>query len=384
MQAQCQTSPLGGEDGPGKTAAPPEAGHDRPGSIINQAKSRKQGNTTMTHTFRAGTFLAALTLGAGLGGFAQAQTTVVVGYQQIVGPFISAIADGSLDAAAESVGYKIDWRQFSSGGDISTALASGNVPIGVLGSTGTAAAATRGVDFQLFWILDNIGRSEALVARNGSGIEKPEDLVGKKVAVPFVSTSHFHLLVGMDQVWHIDPRSVEILNMKPPQIMAAWQRGDIDAAYTWPPALTELMKEGTVIADSEQIGAASVPTFDGLVVDRAFAEANPEFMQAFTDGLAKAYADYNADPAAWTADSPQVAGIVKMIGGDGAGAVEALGMLSFPNADEQVSDTWLGAGAERALSESARFLVEQKQIDTALEDYAPFVNATFAQAAAGE
>lgn len=144
------------------------------------------------------------------------------------------------------------------------------------------------------------------------------------------------------------------------------------------------MKEGTVIADSEQIGAASVPTFDGLVVDRAFAEANPEFMQAFTDGLAKAYADYNADPAAWTADSPQVAGIVKMIGGDGAGAVEALGMLSFPNADEQVSDTWLGAGAERALSESARFLVEQKQIDTALEDYAPFVNATFAQAAAGE
>lgn len=171
----------------------------------------------MTNMNRAGAFLAAMTLGAGLGLVpAHAETTVVVGYQQIVGPFIAAIADGRLDAAAKEAGYKIDWRQFSSGGDISTALASGNVPVGVIGSTGIAAAATRGVEFELFWILDNIGKSEALVARNGSGIEKPEDLAGKNVAVPFVSTSHFHLLVGMDQVWKIDPRGVNILNMKPP------------------------------------------------------------------------------------------------------------------------------------------------------------------------
>ncbi|WP_275600453.1 taurine ABC transporter substrate-binding protein [Paracoccus versutus] len=324
-----------------------------------------------------------MTLGVGLGlAPAHAETTVVVGYQQIVGPFIAAIADGRLDAAAKEAGYKIDWRQFSSGGDISTALASGNVPVGVIGSTGIAAAATRGVEFELFWILDNIGKSEALVARNGSGIEKPEDLAGKNVAVPFVSTSHFHLLVGMDQVWKIDPRGVNILNMKPPQILAAWQRGDIDAAYVWPPVLTELMKEGTVIADSEQIGAASVPTFDGLVADKKFAAENPDFMAAFTKALAGAYADYNADKAAWTEDSPQVAGIVKMIGGDAAGTVEALNMLSFPDAAEQASETWLTGGAVRALGESARFLVEQKQIDGALDDYAPFVNPSFAQAAA--
>lgn len=334
----------------------------------------------MTHYSRAGVFLAAITFG--LSGQAMAETTVVVGYQQIVGPFINAIADGSLDAAAQKAGYKIDWRQFSSGGDISTALASGNVPIGVIGSTGIAAATTRGVDMQLFWILDNIGKSEALVARAGSGIESPADLVGKKVAVPFVSTSHFHLLVGMDQVWKIDPRSVDILNMKPPQILAAWQRGDIDAAYVWPPVLSELMKDGKIIADSEQIGAASVPTFDGLVVSTDFAKENPELMQAFTDALAASYADYNANKAAWTVDSAQVANIVKLIGGEPAGAVEALGMLTFPDAKEQASDTWLGGGALKAVSESAKFLVAQKQIDGALDDYAPFVNATFAQAAA--
>ena len=334
-------------------------------------------------TTLSGRRLAALGMTAVLlSGTAASAETVVVGYQQIVGPFVAAIADGRLDAAAKKAGVEIDWRQFSSGGDISTALASGNVPVGVIGSTGIAAAATRGVDFQLFWILDNIGKSEALVARNGSGIEKPADLVGKKVAVPFVSPSHFHLLVGMEKVWGIDPKQVQILNMKPPQIMAAWQRGDIDAAYVWPPALTQLLADGTVISDSEQVGAASVPTFDGLVVASDFAEVHKDFMTEFTRALAAAYADYNANKAAWTAESEPVKGIVKMIGGDPAGTVQALNMLSFPDAAAQVSDSWLGGGATRALGESAAFLVQQKQIDKALPDYAPYVNASFAQAAA--
>ena len=334
-------------------------------------------------TTLSGRRLAALGMTAVLlSGTAASAETVVVGYQQIVGPFVAAIADGRLDAAAKKAGVEIDWRQFSSGGDISTALASGNVPVGVIGSTGIAAAATRGVDFQLFWILDNIGKSEALVARNGSGIEKPADLVGKKVAVPFVSTSHFHLLVGMEKVWGIDPKQVQILNMKPPQIMAAWQRGDIDAGYVWPPALTQLLADGTVISDSEQVGAASVPTFDGLVVASDFAESHKDFMTEFTRALAAAYADYNANKAAWTAESEPVKGIVKMIGGDPAGTVQALNMLSFPDAAAQVSDSWLGGGATRALGESAAFLVQQKQIDKALPDYAPYVNASFAQAAA--
>lgn len=330
---------------------------------------------------------AAMTIAAAILGSsaARAETEVVVGYQQIVGPFLSAIADGSIDAAAKEAGYTIDWRQFSSGGDISTALASGNVPVGVLGSTGTTSAATRGVDLELFWILDNIGKSEALVVREGSGIEKPGDLVGKKVGVPFVSTSHFHLLVGMEQVWKINPREVSILNMQPPQIVAAWQRGDIDAAYVWPPALSEILKTGKVIADSEQIGAASVPTFDGLVADKAWAAENPQFMAAFTKALAQAYADYKANGASWKADSPQIQGMVKMIGGNAEDVVGALNLLVFPTADEQASATWLGGGkdggAVKALTASAEFLKAQKQIDSTLPDYTPHVNGAYAEAA---
>lgn len=331
----------------------------------------------------AGLAGGALALGATT---AQAETTVVVGYQQIVGPFVSAIADGSFDRAAKEIGYKIDWRQFSSAGDISTAFASGDVPVGVLGSTGITAAVTRGVDVELFWILDNIGRSEALVARDGSGITKPQDLIGKKVAVPFVSTSHFHLLIALTKLWHINPSKVHILNMQPPAIVAAWQRGDIDAAYVWPPALTEIKKNGKVIIDSAEVGAKSVPTFDGIVANKGWAAKNPKFMAMFTQVLAKSYSDFNAQKSKLTADSPQIKGIVKMIGGKPHDILTALNLLIFPEAKEQASNTWLGggkdSGAVRAFTASAKFLQTQRQIDKPLDSYVPYVTSAYAAAAA--
>ena len=94
-------------------------------------------------TTLSGRRLAALGMTAVLlSGTAASAETVVVGYQQIVGPFVAAIADGRLDAAAKKAGVEIDWRQFSSGGDISTALASGNVPVGVIGVLARPASDT--------------------------------------------------------------------------------------------------------------------------------------------------------------------------------------------------------------------------------------------------
>ncbi len=167
----------------------------------------------------------------------------------------------------------------------------------------------------------------------------------------------------MSDIWKINPRDAEILNMTPPQIVAAWQRGDIDAAYVWPPALSEILKTGKEIANSEEIGAKSVPTFDGLVVDKSFASENPKFMTAFTTVLKDAYADYKANGGQWTADSEQVKGMVKLIGGNAADIPGALALLSFPTVEEQASPTWLGggkdSGALKSVTQSAKFLVDQ-------------------------
>jgi len=174
------------------------------------------------------------------------QKEVTIAYQQIDEPWVVGIANGSIE---KSTGYTIHWRQFESGAKVATAMASGDVKVGVIGSSPLAAAVSQGVDLQLFWILDNINNAEAMVVRNGSGINGPQDLKGKTLAVPFVSTTHYHAMFAL-QTWGIKPSELKILNMQPNQIVAAWERGDVDAAYVWNPALDQLKKNGKVLITS--------------------------------------------------------------------------------------------------------------------------------------
>ena len=109
--------------------------------------------------------LAALSL-AGSALLAQA-ADFTVAYQTTVDPAKVAQADGAYEKAT---GSKIAWRKFENGADVITAIASGDVQIGYLGSSPLTAAATRKLPVETFLIATQIGAAEALVARNGSGI----------------------------------------------------------------------------------------------------------------------------------------------------------------------------------------------------------------------
>ena len=91
------------------------------------------------------------------------------------------------------------------------------------------------------WIYDVIGTAESLVVKNDSGVTDFAGLVGKKVGTPFGSTAHYSLLAALELAG-VDPTKVKIIDLQPPDILAAWQRGDIDAAYVWNPTLAELRK----------------------------------------------------------------------------------------------------------------------------------------------
>lgn len=315
-------------------------------------------------------------------GSAQAQTKeVTIAYQQIPGPMIVAMTSGTIEKAT---GYKINWRQFESGAKVATAMASGDVQVGVMGSSPLAAALSRGLDLQLFWILDDINEAEALVVRNGSGIEKPADLKGKKLGVPFVSTTHFHAMFALEQ-WGIKSSEVQLLNMQPNQVAAAWERGDIDAAFVWDPALARIKQTGKVLITSGELSKKGKATFDGVAVSRPFAEANADFMAKFVKAVADADASYRANPAAWGPDSAQAKAIAGKIGGDPKASSDALKLYAYPSAEQQASAAWLGGGqaggAAKALKATADFLLEQKRIDAVAPDYSKFVTTKYVEAA---
>ena len=188
-------------------------------------------------------FAAAVGAAALLGAFgARAADRVVVGYQTDALPSSVAIANGEFDKAT---GVKIDFRRFNSGAEIFAAIASGDVQIGYVGSSPFAAATSRGLDVKAFYLASISGIDEALVVRNGSGINSLADLKGKKLAAAPVSTDHYQLLALIKSVG-LTEKDVQVFAIPQPDIVAGYNRGDLDGGFVWKPGAgrTEEERQG--------------------------------------------------------------------------------------------------------------------------------------------
>ncbi|MBA1202252.1 taurine ABC transporter substrate-binding protein [Pseudomonas capeferrum] len=311
--------------------------------------------------------LAALALG-GASWLAQA-ADLTVAYQTTLDPAKVAQADGAYEKASQA---SIDWRKFDNGADVITAVASGDVQIGYLGSSPLAAAATRKLPVETFLIATQIGAGEALIARDS--IQSPQDLIGKKIAVPFVSTGHYSLLAAL-KAWNIDPGKVQILNLAPPAIIAAWKRGDIDATYVWDPALGVAKENGKVLITSGELAKKGAPTFDAWIVRKDYAAKHPDVVKSFAKVTLDAYADYRKDTQAWVANPDNIAKLAKLSGAKPGDIPALLEGNTYPLAADQIGA--LGAPTTQALADTATFLKQQGKVDAVLPDYAPYVSAHY-------
>jgi taurine transport system substrate-binding protein len=320
--------------------------------------------------FAAGAMAAFAWLGAAS---AQAADKVVVGYQTDALPSSVAIANGEFDKAT---GVKIDFRRFNSGAEIFAAIASGDVQIGYVGSSPYAAATSRGLDVKAFYLASISGVDEALVVRNGSGINSLADLKGKKLAAAPVSTDHYQLLALIKSVG-LTEKDVQVFAIPQPDIVAGYNRGDLDGGFVWDPALTELKKTGKVLVTSKDVAEKGAPTFSAWVATAAFAKQHPDFLKAFAGVISKYQTSFVNDPAKWGPDSENAATLAKLLGGTPADQASALKNLNLLPLKVQASDAWLGGGEKsgiaRILKETAVFLKEQKKISDVLPSYAAFV-----------
>ena len=95
--------------------------------------------------------------------------------------------------------------------------------------------------------------------------------------------------------------------------------------------LSTVKKNGKVLTTSGDICKQGACTFDGLVVSQKFAAENPAFMVALVKAIAKADADYRANPKAWTGDSAKAAAVAKWSGGKPEDVADAMALYGFPS-----------------------------------------------------
>ena len=284
------------------------------------------------------------------------QAKAIVGSQDIIEGSIVSKAGNYFQ---EEMGPDTEVRMFDAGRDVNNALMSGSVDFGNFGVVPTAVGLTAGNDFKVIWIACLIRQSECLIVREGSGIETVADLKGKKVAATTASSGHYGLICSLEDAG-LTIDDVELVDMNPTDTYAAWERGDIDATYTWNPTALRLQQDGgKMIMSGAELAKTGHPTINFHVVRREFAEAHPEQVKNYIKAVARGTQLYHDNEAEAL---ELMAPYLNMTTDE----VKSLMVDEYLTLDEQMGDNAFGNDtAAKAIADVAQFLKDAGQIDDA-------------------
>lgn len=249
----------------------------------------------------------------------------------------------------------IEWLRFNGGNDVIQAFGSSSIDIGIYGSSAGVKAMSPPLDLpiSLVWVPDVIGSSEALVAFDEE-ITSIEDLAGKRVAVTFGATPHY-VLLSMISAAGVEGQ-VEVINLTNDKMPAAARAGQIDAAWTWEPTLTELTDiGGTVVIDSAEAAEQGFVTFDMQTARDEFIEAEPEFMLMWTRMQDHAAQRVIEDPELAAESISAQLGITPAV------ALDQMSGYTYLTAQDLAGEEWMGGGAAESIASTAEFLAQVRQ-----------------------
>jgi len=165
-------------------------------------------------------------------------------------------------------------------------MAHNGVPIVVLGSNAIATAADR------------------LVARKDANIKSPEDLYRIKIGLVQGSTASADLYY-LAKHYNLDDKKLQVVNMPPPEQLAALNANQIQALLCWEPwgynglksGTTELIHSGVVSGFAANKGAKVQISYTRslFVAGQDFAQKNPVATRKMVEVLTRGQ-KYAADP----------------------------------------------------------------------------------------
>lgn len=302
-----------------------------------------------------------------------ANQKVLVGIIRVPNDTVIAIQNKWIEEEFEKLGLDVEFRFFDSGVAMNQAFASGALDIAEMGFTNGIVALSRNLPVELFWIHDVIGQSEALVVKDTS-IESVAALRGKNIATIFNSTSHLSLLTAL-KAHGLSSGDVNLLNMETAEIVAAWNRGDLDAAYTWEPTLSNIKESGKVLLTSEDLAKDGLMTTNIGLVHKDFIKNHHEALLKFIESLDKAYHLREENFEQVITDASTYLGIDKEL------AKTQLKGAKWISKEELVSDAYMKKTFIDVFYETSKFWSEQGFISKPLdkEVIEAFINPSYIQ-----
>jgi len=198
----------------------------------------------------------------------------------------------SLIHIAEEKGYfleegiNVEIKGYPTGKAALAAIFNGEADMGTVAETPIVFNSFERNDFTVFaTIVDSAQHAKAL-ARKDRGINTPQDLIGKKVATTIGTTAHFFMVTFL-AFNGLNTSDVEIINLKPGEMVEAIVNGEVDAVFAWEPNILKSQKglEGNAIMLPSKVGYMA--TFN-LVSKNDFIENNPQLIRKIIKSVIKA------------------------------------------------------------------------------------------------
>ena len=164
---------------------------------------------------------------------------------------------------------------FKAGPEEMTGFASGSLDVGYVGEApATMAVANKMADVVVLAQVNTEG--SAIVVRKASDIDAVTDLTGKTVAVPGFAQVQDFLLRKAFATHGVDAGKVNVIVLKPPEMIEALRTSQIDAFIAWEPYIAKAVTlgAGRVLINSSQIWPAHPCCV--LIADAGLLKTNPD------------------------------------------------------------------------------------------------------------
>lgn len=155
-----------------------------------------------------------------------------------------------LEAAGEAdTDYEVSYSLYPAGGPaFLEAVPSGSVDVASMADTPPIFGQVAGIPTKIIAVATTLEDGQSTVeilAPEGTELTSVADLAGKKVATTQATILQYTLLRALEQEG-LRYEDVEIVNLSPPDAVAAFDRGDVDAITALDPQLAQLKARGAV------------------------------------------------------------------------------------------------------------------------------------------
>jgi NitT/TauT family transport system substrate-binding protein len=209
---------------------------------------------------------------------------------------------GEQNGAFTKAGLTVKNQVISAGTNAVPQLLKGSMQFGVVDLPTAIIATQQGVPISVVAPIAVGSSGErgfgGVIARSGSGISKPSDLVGKTVAVNQLNGTSQTLVTAALKKLGADAAKVHYVEIAPEQTIGALKSGRVDAAVTGEPLISIALSMGmSYVLNQEKDTVAGTATFV-FVAGKSYISSHPAAVAAFAQAITAANAAANSDPAA--------------------------------------------------------------------------------------